>query len=673
MLGKLAFRNAKRSVRDYVVYLITVTLAFSLIFSFNLIVFSPDIMELSSAMSAIRPVIITVSVIVTFIIGWLVFYTMRFMLQKRSKEFGTYMVLGIDKKKMIKMFLTENVLLGLISLILSFFVGFVLSQVMTFIIMNIFNLPYQVNFTISINAVLLTLLSFVLIYLFALFKSRRIVKKMRLHELLYYDRANERKVYKSKKNRNIIFALSFAAGVLSIVIFTMAVNNVVNNDSGSPMMMMLTSLILLIFSIYGVSITFADFLTTIVLKNNKIKYRGNNLFVTRQFTAKLKTMGFTIGTLTLLIALTFISLNVSNMFYGMFKTQTESTAPYDIMVYNLYSDTEKAVGKDQVSRLDTYLDFIKREYTIVDKLTYNVYTNRTDLLRRHISDGRVGYQPFDCFLRVSDYNKLLKLRKMKQIKLTDDEYYIHSFRDVSGELKKYLKTNYTLTVANAKLKNKGLTDYRYTTSWSRGSSYIIIVPDKVIDDGNFEVVNQITAIDTAEETTEQFAHKLDKLIPPKVYYEDQNEYHTVISVQQNTVKGAVLNENRSMITIISFSLMYLAFIFIAVVGNILSIQSLSDSAKYKYRYQILSKLGMNEREINKTLGKQLILFFGFPVCYPIIISFASAFSLAIMFNPFMASDYSILFYVLLNFGLFMFVYLVYFIATYFGFKKNVSE
>ena len=90
MLSKLAFRNAKRSIRDYIIYLITVTLAFSLIFSFNLIIFSKDILELSSIMNSFQMCIIIVSIIVILVVGWLIYYTMKFMLQKRSKEFATY-------------------------------------------------------------------------------------------------------------------------------------------------------------------------------------------------------------------------------------------------------------------------------------------------------------------------------------------------------------------------------------------------------------------------------------------------------------------------------------------------------------------------------------------------------------------------------------------------------
>ena len=671
MLSKLAWRNAKRSFKDYIIYLITVTLAFSLVFSFNLIISSKDILELTHVMNSLQPAIIFVSFIVLFVIGWLIHYTMKFMLQKRSKEFGTYMLLGIEKKEIIKMFLIENLLLGIGCLLLSFFIGFVFGQFLTMIIMNIFELPYRVNLSFGIMPFLLTSGYFIIIYLFVLLRANRKIKKMKLQELLYLDKTNESKIYKQKKHRAIVFLISFVLGIIAFLLFHRGMIMSVKNLSGSPMPLIFGSLVLIIFSIYGVSFSFADFLTSIALKNKKWKYQKDHLFIVRQFTSKVKTMGFTLGTLSLLITLTFLALNVSNAFQGVFENQTESSAPYDIMIYNLYSDTEEAIGKENTS-LTEYMDLIEANYTIEEQVTYNVYTNRTTTIRENISDGVVGYQPFDCYLKLSDYNKLLQMRGMKPIFMQQDEFYIHTFRDVSKEIANYLEEHPEITVNGTTLKSHGFTDYKYTTSWSRGSSYIVIVPDYVIDE-QFEVINQITAINTKEETTEAFANELDEKFPPKVYVEDQGEYETLISIQQTTVKGAIVNENRGMMTIISFSLMYLAFIFVAVVGTILSIQSLSDITKYKYRYETLHKLGLNEKELNQTLQKQLIVFFIFPIIYPIFISILSSFSLNVLFQPFMTNDYSMLLYVVGNILLFLVIYLIYFLATYFSFKKNRKE
>ncbi len=673
MLSKLAIKNAKRSIKDYMIYLITVTLSFSLIFAFNLIIFSKDILELSSFMANFKSSIIVVSTIVVFVVGWLINYTMRFMLTKRSKEFGTYMLLGIEKKQITKMFLLENIILGTISLILSIFLGFILSQFMTMFIMNIFELPYKVSFSFGIQPIILTIVYFLAIYFFVLLRAKRKIKKMKLYDLLYYEKVNENKMYKSKKVRTITFFISILLGIIGLILFHFAMVKILDNSSNPTMLYILLSLISIIISIYGTTLTFADFITNFILKRKNLKYNKDNLFIVRQFTSKVRTTGITLGTLALLITLTFISLNLSNIFNSMFKIQNESSAPYDIMVYNLYSETQSEIGTNSEHKLEEYLKYIKENYTIEDSITYRVYTNEGNPIRKNISNGVVGYQDVDCYLKLSDYNKLLKMRNTDPIKLKEDEFYIHSFRDVSKDLKIYLKNNPDLKINNVTLKLKDITDYKYSTSWSRGSSYIIVVPDKIINE-NFKIINEITAINTKEETTEEFYNNMKNKFKEKVFVEEtDNGYKTYYSINSITVKGAVESENKSLITTLSFCFMYLSFIFIAVVGTILAIQSLSDSTKYKYRYSILNKLGVEKSQIFKTIKKQLILYFSLPMIYPIIISLISSYSLNRLFNPFMESDYSIIGYVIFNIFLFIIIYTIYFLFTYFGFKDNIRE
>ena len=98
MLGKLAVRNTKRSIKDYLIYLITVTIAFSLIFAFNLVASSEEVIELSTGMDTFKYILAFVNVVIIFVICFLINYTTKFMFEKRSKELGTYMLLGIRKK-----------------------------------------------------------------------------------------------------------------------------------------------------------------------------------------------------------------------------------------------------------------------------------------------------------------------------------------------------------------------------------------------------------------------------------------------------------------------------------------------------------------------------------------------------------------------------------------------
>ena len=217
MLSKLAYRNSCRSIKDYLIYLITVILSFSLVFSFNFIIFSKDILELSSSMRQFQTAVYFVSMIVVFVVGWLIHYTTKFMFVKRSKEFGTYLLLGIEKGKVAKLFLLENIFLGLIALVISFFLGIIFSNVMTFIIMSIFEMPYQVSFTVSIPAVMLTLLYFIFIYLFVLCASYIRIRRMKIYDLLYLNKQNEKQISK-KRRRTYLFVSAVIVGILSFVL-----------------------------------------------------------------------------------------------------------------------------------------------------------------------------------------------------------------------------------------------------------------------------------------------------------------------------------------------------------------------------------------------------------------------------------------------------------------------
>lgn len=664
MLSKLAFRNAKRSVRDYIVYLITVILSFSLIFAFNLIVFSEEVQNLASSMEKFKIAVIEVSVIVVFVIGWLINYTMKFMFSKRSKEFGTYMMLGIEKKDIMKMFLVENILLGMFAFVISILAGYIFSNLLTAVIMNIFELPFQVNFVFSLEPFALSISYFFAIYLFALIKISLRMRRMKIYDLLYWDKQNEDRVFKNNKKKKLLFVVFMALGVLALVFAKIGFNT--SNDDGNVGMVMI-SIPMIIISIYGITITVGDFLIDFVINRKHIKYKNDNLFIARQFTSKIKTMGMTLGTLSLLIILSFLSLSGSMMYSNIFYTQINSIAVYDIVMSEVYTECPEILEIptiDSTKIVKKYENYIQDNYTVKDKLEYNIYTNEKNTVKKHLEGGVMRYIDVDCFLRVSDYNKLLKMRGLEPINLKDDEFFIHEYRDISQSVEKYLKNNDTLKINGKTLKSSGSTDKNFASCWGSGMSYFIIVPDDVVE--NMKVIDRFIAINTEEETTKDFYENMCRDVGKNI---DENDYAKYCI----GVKGHIIAENKSVLVIIAFILLYVAFIFTAIVATILAIQALSDSTKYKYHYSILSKLGVDKNQLYKTIRKQLSIFFLFPVIYPIIINISAISSINQLFGPVMSSDYAYVYSILYSFAIFLVIYLIYFVATYFGYKKNITE
>ena len=666
VLSKLAIRNVKRSIKDYLIYIITVVMAFSLIFAFNFVSFSSDITQLSEMMENLKYAIIFVSCIIVFVIAWLINYTMKFMFEKRSKEFGTYMLLGIEKKDINKMFLSENIVLGLISFVISFFVGTILGNIISAIVMNLFEMPYKIKLSITLTPVLLSTLYFILIYLFTLFRSSRRMKKMKIHDLLYLEKKNEEKIWKKKKYRNILFIIFVILGILGLYLCDYAF--IISNDP-SMVSYLGISILLLIISIYGITFTLGDFILALINKRRKIKYSKDNLFVAKNFEAKSRTIGFTLGTLSLLITLTLVCMNMSFIMKDAFENNIEQQAPYDILVEGMYSDVEESwTGKqDNRKKAWEYIDYIHENYEIEDELHYQILTLQDHQVAKYIKDiGNNGLYDYDTYLKVSDYNKLLEMLGEKPIDLKENEYFVTGDKTVQKYLKAIEKENNNITINGKQLSLKSTTIENFRLGWSTGNSFLIVIPDNVAK--NMQVVTELYAFDTKEETKESDNTKLEKL----GYYEfkDGDSYFSYFPV---TVRGYYESSNKTAMTIFSFSLLYVSIIFITVVGTILSIQTLSDSNKNKYQYKLLKKLGVEDKKIKKTIRKQITCNFLFPALYPIIIAITTSISINRLFYAITSANMNYLTSILITIGIFAIIYGIYYIATYITFKNNIEE
>ena len=630
MLSKLAIRNVKRSLKDYIIYIVTVVMAFSLIFAFNFVSFSKEITELSATMDNLKYAVIFVSIIIVFVIAWLINYTMRFMFEKRSKEFGTYMILGIEKKQINRLFLLENLILGIIAFIISFFIGIIFGNIFSAIVMNLFEMPYQISLKISLIPILLSVLYFVLIYTFTLFRSSHRMKKMKIHDLLYLEKKNEEKIWKKKKYRNVLFIIFVIMGATGLYLCDYFFKIM------EPYMMLylLVAIILLIisiygitftlgdfiFSIYGITFTLGDFILAFISKRKKIKYSKDNLFVVKNFEAKSKTIGMALGTLSLLITLNLICMNMSFVMKDAYENNIEQQTPYDILVEGMYSEVDESwtgIG-DNREKAWEYIDYIHQNYDITDELHYQILTLKSHQVSKYIDDiGDNGLYNYDSYLKVSDYNKLLEMLGVDTIELKDDEYFVTGDKTVEEYLEKIEKSNEKITINGKELSLKDTTIKNFRLGWSTGNSFIIVIPDDVAK--NMQVVTEL--YNTKNETTEEDNMKLEEI----GYYEfPDGDY--IAKYFPLTVRGYMEAMNKSAMTIFSFSLLYISFIFITVVGTILSIQTLSDSNKNKYQYKLLEKLGVEKNQIHKTIRKQITANFLFPIIYPIIIAIITAFN-----------------------------------------------
>ena len=657
MLSKLALRNVKRSSRDYIIYLITITIAFSLMFAMNLVSWSDAVLNISRNMDdTFKNVVIFINVIVVFVICFLINYTTRFMFEKRSKEFGTYMLLGIKKKKISSLFLLENLLFGFLALILSIPIGFLFSQFISLFIVKVMGLPKAIFIEFNFMSIILLLLYFLLIYLFVLFLAHRRIKKINIYNLLYLEKKNEEKVIKTRKHRNLLFVISVLIGIGSFLFLNFNLTTDVMMDT-SLLTYIMIGIILFIISIYGVMFSLSGFLLSIVLKNKKIKYSKDNLFVARTFSSKAKTMGMTFGTLGVLIMFTLLFLNFSSLNKASYDYINETTSPFDV---SAFFEEEEPLSK--------VYDVVDDNYTILDSLRYNVYLDLNSNIEKLLPAYSYTTEPYDKVIRVSDYNHLLKMKGKDQVTLNSDEYIL--VYDTSDSFLKDASSIKTITLSNGITLKQKKTTNELEFSGLTNAGYAVVVPDEAVKD--LSIYQYFMAVDTKEDTTSDLETKLVEVLRSDIC-EIAEDGHELCYTYRINVRGTTLEESNVMSAIVTAICVYMSFIFSAIVGTILAIQTLSDSTKYKYRYTVLKRLGVKDKALYKTIRKQLYILFGVPAIYPIIISFASVYLLNRVYKAILPSPTFYLSCFGISIAIFLAVYLIYYLATYFGFKRNIDK
>ena len=142
MLFKLSINNMKKSFKDYGIYFLTLVLGVAIFYMFNSLDSQQAMLQVSQSTKEIIKLMIDllgmVSVFVAVILGLLLVYANNFLINRRKKEFGIYMTLGMGRRQISKIILLETVLVGILSLTVGIIVGIFASQFMSILVAKLF-------------------------------------------------------------------------------------------------------------------------------------------------------------------------------------------------------------------------------------------------------------------------------------------------------------------------------------------------------------------------------------------------------------------------------------------------------------------------------------------------------------------------------------------------------
>ncbi len=641
-LFKLSLRNAKRQASDYLIYFVTIVLAAALLYSFNGLVFSEELQTLASSMSQLPFMIWLASAVVVCVFGWLVSYSIKFMLLRRSRELGNYLLIGLENRQIARLFFLENLAVGGCALVLGILLGSLLYQAFRAIILTLFGLPYHFSFGFSFSAVGLSIIYFALIYLFALRKSRKRIRKMKIYDLIYFDKQNEGVVIQTEKKRQKIFAFSIVLGVVGTLM--LITRNLLWGTIGAGC---------LILFLYGFFLSFASGVPAFFNRKPSRKYRGQNLLIFRTLTAKLATMGVLMATISMIFTATLISEGSGLVFKGLFQGRSMQQTCFDLYIGI----------NDKQQDFNLYLDYINANIPMELSLLYPVYSNKNAQVMEYI-DSTIVYYTYgydkDPLMRYSDYAALREIAGYPAAELKQGQYLIHCISYLEEPLKNYTEPiivdGKTLTLSSVHTEH-----FFQNYVAGNGRGYILVVPDDAINE--CLIHHQAYAAKTIYPVSQEQFAALNAI--------NQSE-DRVASFDIVSSKANIEAELASMTTITVFPLYYLALALTMTAATILTIQQLSESQHYRRQFQLLQKLGMDQREMRKALRTQFTIYYTMPAIPPVLIGIPFLLTLAKAPEPgVMVGANSPAAITVMALGIFFLIYAIYILMAYTSLKRNV--
>lgn len=684
MLFKLSIKNITKSIKDYAIYFFTLVLGVAIFYVFNAIDSQTVMLNVSSSTSEIIRLMTTilggVSVFVSFILGFLIIYASRFLIKRRNKEFGIYLTLGMSKRKISLILFFETLIIGVISLGVGLALGIVLSQLMSILVANMFEADLtKFQFTFSSSAALKTLLYFSIMYLIVMIFNTIIVNKCKLIDLLHGNKKSE----KVKLKNPIICTIVF---IIAVIALSYAYYLVTDGFGTSPLLNTISGILIPIalgcISTFLIFWSLSGLILKIVMHLKKYYYKGLNSFTIRQISSKINTTVFSMTIICLMLFFTICifssALSIKNSLSGNLK----DLAPVDIQfskLQQLSDEEEESFSKDIIEDYNTTvkdtlqrLDIYKYLKDVVDINTYRVeeITLKDSFGDQIEQIGKdyplLAYQDKETLIKLSDYNRLAKLYNKKELTLKDNEYVIIANYKMMADIRNIsLKNNTKLTINGKDYypKYQECQDGIIELSGSATNTGVIILPDNALE-GIHPYKNILAAnyqADTKEEK-ENVEDIVSTIINNHFNKDTLLSYNTKIDIYASSIGLGAM---------VTFVGLYLGIIFLISSAAILALKELSESTDNKERFNMLRKIGTDDKMINKALFNQIAVFFLFPLLLAIIHSiFGIEFANYILKT--MGTE-SLLSSIILTAVFLVVIYGGYFLVTYYCSKTIIKE
>lgn len=584
-LFDVAAKNVKGNLKNYLIYLVSMTSSVVIFFTFVSLQYSEAIQVGLQKSEAIRSIFLQASLLLVLFMAVFIWYSNSFFIKKRKKEVGLYSLLGLRKKTIARMLFYENVLIGAVSLIAGIVLGTFLSKLFAMLFLWLMDSAVQVGVVLSFKAIAHTSAVFAAMILLTSIQGYRLIYRFKLIEL-----------FQSEKEGETAPKLSWW-GAVSAVILLAAGYWLLWQPIESTGPYFRNLLIVLIAIVIGTYLLFR-FVTVGLLQAARRRssrlYRGMSMVGAAQLLYRIQGNA---RILTLIALLSAVTLGAGCVGYSM------------------YYSNEKTVGLESpfsfmhISKGETFdaevRSILEQDPERPIRLAADIHVIRAkgEMTRQDILPPRYASRdnhPIKL-ISASAYNRVLTdLGREGSIRLEGEEavgikplYTNFTNADYVGE-----RLVLELPGGSRSLSFVGMTEER-VLNWSF-PDYMVVISDKTFG----EIARETAPVVYKGYKVE---HEVSmKLSTERLYALDEElqRLPTYYTKYREGLETAGIN---------LFTLGFLGLVFLAATGSIIYFKQLTEAHSDRERYVILRKIGVKKKEVRVSIAKQTGFVFALPL------------------------------------------------------------
>lgn len=656
---RLAFDNLKKNAKMYIPFVLSCILTIMMYYMVSSLSMNPNMMNMIGGDVMQQILSLGIYVITVFAVIFL-FYTNSFLIKRRKREFGLFNILGMEKKHLSIVIALESMIVFLVSMVLGIGIGILLDKAFYLLIAKMLNASIALGFYISyqsiVNSIILFLIIFVLMYLFSLIQ----INLSNPIELLHGDQHGEKEP-KTKWLLALIGLICLGTG------YYMSVSI---QDPVTAFAFFMVAVILVVIGTYMLFTAGSIVILKILRKNKRYYYKTNHFISVSNMIYRMKQNAVGLGNICILSTMVLVMLSTTISLWVGMNDIIETRFPRDITVSINSVDSNQALytiddmnNAIEQAGIQTEDELVYRTLSVSAFNQGNTYTfGNENMSLQDISNVVVLY-----FITLDDYNRT----EGTNVSLAPDEVLVFP----SGKQFDHK----TIDIASNTFKVKGIldsikADSNYSANLQNSMFVVVDSMDTLfmIDDlqkqaygDNASYIHTSYDFNLSKSEGMSVKEATDALI---ANYPGDTTY-MMVDTQEGNYEDLL-----SLYASFLFIGIFLSFLFIMATVLIMYYKQITEGYEDKKRFEIMQKVGLDKREVKKTINSQVLTVFFLPLVVAAIhIVFAFPMIEKMLRLLYLDNTNLYIMTTVICFGVFALVYvLIYFLTSkvYYGIVRN---